>query len=96
MLSGMNTAVSGWPEGYGSGIFFQMSLGQHLEWESVVCASGDFRVVTGLCGCEWPDLSSFPIQIATILDCHAATLQRKADREVFFMNTQSIVQLVQR
>ncbi|KAK2837305.1 hypothetical protein Q5P01_014517 [Channa striata] len=27
---------------------------------------------------------------------HAATLQRKADREVFFMNTQSIVQLVQR
>lgn len=35
-------------------------------------------------------------QIATILDCHAATLQRKADREVFFMNTQSIVQLVQR
>ncbi|KAM9195095.1 acetyl-CoA carboxylase 2 isoform 4-T4 [Dugong dugon] len=38
----------------------------------------------------------FSIKIATILDCHAATLQRKADREVFFMNTQSIVQLVQR
>ncbi|EPY87349.1 acetyl-CoA carboxylase 2 [Camelus ferus] len=37
-----------------------------------------------------------PLPIATILDCHAATLQRKADREVFFMNTQSIVQLVQR
>ncbi|XP_031193342.1 acetyl-CoA carboxylase 2 isoform X3 [Mastomys coucha] len=36
------------------------------------------------------------LKIATILDCHAATLQRKADREVFFMNTQSIVQLVQR
>ncbi|VFV38559.1 acetyl-carboxylase 2 [Lynx pardinus] len=36
------------------------------------------------------------VVIATILDCHAATLQRKADREVFFMNTQSIVQLVQR
>lgn len=35
-------------------------------------------------------------QIASILDSHAATLQRKADREVFFMNTQSIVQLVQR
>lgn len=35
-------------------------------------------------------------QIANILDSHAATLQRKADREVFFMNTQSIVQLVQR
>ena len=45
---------------------------------------------------EWPDLSCFPVQIATILDCHAATLQRKADREVFFMNTQSIVQLVQK
>ena len=35
-------------------------------------------------------------QIANILDSHAATMQRKADREVFFMNTQSIVQLVQR
>nr|XP_020449981.1 acetyl-CoA carboxylase 2 isoform X2 [Monopterus albus] len=35
-------------------------------------------------------------RIANILDSHAATLQRKADREVFFMNTQSIVQLVQR
>uniref|UniRef100_A0A8C4MJV4 Acetyl-CoA carboxylase 1 n=1 Tax=Equus asinus asinus TaxID=83772 RepID=A0A8C4MJV4_EQUAS len=42
-------------------------------------------------------LCQFPSQqIATILDCHAATLQRKADREVFFMNTQSIVQLIQR
>ncbi|GAB1290027.1 Acetyl-CoA carboxylase 2 [Apodemus speciosus] len=44
-------------------------------------------------------LCQFPSQqcwIATILDCHAATLQRKSDREVFFMNTQSIVQLVQR
>lgn len=42
-------------------------------------------------------LCQFPSQkIANILDCHAATLQRKADREIFFMNTQSIVQLVQR
>uniref|UniRef100_H3DEN7 acetyl-CoA carboxylase n=1 Tax=Tetraodon nigroviridis TaxID=99883 RepID=H3DEN7_TETNG len=42
-------------------------------------------------------LCQFPSQkIANILDYHAATLQRKADREVFFMNTQSIVQLVQR
>eukprot|EP00063_Salmo_salar_P052735 XP_014027570.1 PREDICTED: acetyl-CoA carboxylase-like isoform X2 [Salmo salar] len=42
-------------------------------------------------------LCQFPSQrIACILDSHAATLQRKADREVFFMNTQSIVQLVQR
>uniref|UniRef100_A0A3B3XQC9 acetyl-CoA carboxylase n=1 Tax=Poecilia mexicana TaxID=48701 RepID=A0A3B3XQC9_9TELE len=42
-------------------------------------------------------LCQFPSQrIANILDSHAATLQRKADREVFFMNTQSIVQLVQR
>ncbi|XP_062873532.1 acetyl-CoA carboxylase 2 isoform X2 [Trichomycterus rosablanca] len=42
-------------------------------------------------------LSQFPSQrIANILDSHAATLQRKSDREVFFMNTQSIVQLVQR
>ncbi|XP_013912126.1 PREDICTED: acetyl-CoA carboxylase 2-like, partial [Thamnophis sirtalis] len=38
----------------------------------------------------------FSAKIASILDSHAATLQRKADREVFFMNTQSIVQLVQR
>uniref|UniRef100_A0A3P8WLZ1 acetyl-CoA carboxylase n=1 Tax=Cynoglossus semilaevis TaxID=244447 RepID=A0A3P8WLZ1_CYNSE len=42
-------------------------------------------------------LCQFPSQqIANILDRHAATLQRKADREVFFMYTQSIVQLVQR
>ncbi|XP_048411956.1 acetyl-CoA carboxylase 2 isoform X2 [Stegostoma tigrinum] len=42
-------------------------------------------------------LTQFPSQqIANILDSHAATLQRRADREVFFMNTQSIVQLVQR
>jgi len=27
---------------------------------------------------------------------HAATLQRRADRDVFFLTTQSIVQLVQR
>ena len=42
------------------------------------------------------ELVSHPFQIACILDSHAATLQKKADREVFFMNTQSIVQLVQR
>ncbi|XP_072839289.2 acetyl-CoA carboxylase 2 isoform X2 [Pogona vitticeps] len=42
-------------------------------------------------------LCQFPSQqIASILDSHAATLQRKSDREVFFMNTQSIVHLVQR
>ncbi|MEQ2166678.1 hypothetical protein GOODEAATRI_030738, partial [Goodea atripinnis] len=42
-------------------------------------------------------LCQFPSQrIANVLDSHAATLQRKADREIFFMNTQSIVQLVQR
>jgi len=38
----------------------------------------------------------FPSQIANILDSHAATLNRKSEREVFFMNTQSIVQLVQK
>ncbi|XP_053938279.1 acetyl-CoA carboxylase 2 isoform X2 [Cuculus canorus] len=42
-------------------------------------------------------LCRFPSQqIASVLDTHAATLQRKAEREVFFMNTQSVVQLVQR
>uniref|UniRef100_UPI00358EE22F acetyl-CoA carboxylase-like isoform X2 n=1 Tax=Myxine glutinosa TaxID=7769 RepID=UPI00358EE22F len=42
-------------------------------------------------------LCQFPSQqIANILDRHAATLHRKADREVFFMNAQSILQLVQR
>uniref|UniRef100_S4RJY8 Acetyl-CoA carboxylase central domain-containing protein n=1 Tax=Petromyzon marinus TaxID=7757 RepID=S4RJY8_PETMA len=35
-------------------------------------------------------------QIANTLDSHAATLQRKADREVFFMNVQGILVLVQR
>ncbi|CAB1352795.1 unnamed protein product, partial [Coregonus sp. 'balchen'] len=37
-----------------------------------------------------------PLAIANILDSHAATLNRKSEREVFFMNTQSIVQLVQK
>uniref|UniRef100_A0A8D0FZT9 acetyl-CoA carboxylase n=1 Tax=Sphenodon punctatus TaxID=8508 RepID=A0A8D0FZT9_SPHPU len=42
-------------------------------------------------------LCQFPSQqIANILDSHAATLNRKSEREVFFMNTQSVVQLVQR
>uniref|UniRef100_A0A8C1NAJ7 acetyl-CoA carboxylase n=1 Tax=Cyprinus carpio TaxID=7962 RepID=A0A8C1NAJ7_CYPCA len=42
-------------------------------------------------------LCQFPSQqIANTLDSHAATLNRKSEREVFFMNTQSIVQLVQK
>ncbi|KFQ91765.1 Acetyl-CoA carboxylase 2, partial [Nipponia nippon] len=42
-------------------------------------------------------LCCFPSQqIANVLDTYAATLQRKTEREVFFMNTQSVVQLVQR
>uniref|UniRef100_A0A673HVL7 acetyl-CoA carboxylase n=1 Tax=Sinocyclocheilus rhinocerous TaxID=307959 RepID=A0A673HVL7_9TELE len=42
-------------------------------------------------------LCQFPSQqVANILDSHAATLNRKSEREVFFMNTQSIVQLVQK
>ncbi|XP_078451558.1 acetyl-CoA carboxylase-like isoform X2 [Lampetra planeri] len=42
-------------------------------------------------------LCQFPSQqIANTLDSHAATLQRKADREVFFMNVQGILVLVQR
>ncbi|XP_019657379.1 acetyl-CoA carboxylase 2 isoform X2 [Ailuropoda melanoleuca] len=55
------------------------------------------RVMAQYAGNITSVLCQFPSQqIATILDCHAATLQRKAEREVFFMNTQSIVQLVQR
>lgn len=46
--------------------------------------------------CKDDDVFLPLFQIANVLDSHAATLQRKADREVFFMNTQSIVQLVQR
>nr|XP_061801537.1 acetyl-CoA carboxylase 1-like isoform X7 [Nerophis lumbriciformis] len=38
----------------------------------------------------------FSAKIANILDSHAATLNKKSEREVFFMNTQSIVQLVQK
>ena len=42
-------------------------------------------------------LSQFPSQqIANIIDSHAATLSRRAERDVFFMNTQGIVELVQR
>lgn len=47
----------------------------------------------------WPlfiNVFKFSWQIANILDSHAATLNRKSEREVFFMNTQSIVQLVQK
>ncbi|CAD7077022.1 unnamed protein product [Hermetia illucens] len=42
-------------------------------------------------------LAQFPSQqIASVIDSHAATLQKRADRDVFFMTTQGIVQLVQR
>ncbi|KAK7108725.1 hypothetical protein V1264_016404 [Littorina saxatilis] len=42
-------------------------------------------------------LSQFPSQpIANVIDNHAATLTKRADRDCFFMNTQGIVQLVQR
>ncbi|XP_055374657.1 acetyl-CoA carboxylase [Condylostylus longicornis] len=42
-------------------------------------------------------LAQFPSQqIASVIDSHAATLQKRADRDVFFLTTQSIVQLVQR
>lgn len=42
-------------------------------------------------------LTQFPSQqIASVIDSHAATLQKRADRDVFFLTTQGIVQLVQR
>ncbi|KAG8178328.1 hypothetical protein JTE90_026296 [Oedothorax gibbosus] len=42
-------------------------------------------------------LAQFPSQqIASVIDSHAATLQKRSDRDVFFMTTQGIVQLVQR
>jgi acetyl-CoA carboxylase/biotin carboxylase 1 len=42
-------------------------------------------------------LAQFPSQqIASVIDSHAATLQKRADRDLFFMTTQGIVQLVQR
>lgn len=42
-------------------------------------------------------LAQFPSQhIASVIDSHAATLQKRADRDAFFLATQGIVQLVQR
>lgn len=42
-------------------------------------------------------LAQFPSQqIASVIDSHAATLQKRAERDAFFLNTQGIVQLVQR
>lgn len=42
-------------------------------------------------------LAQFPSQqVANVIDAYAATLQKRADRDVFFMTTQGIVQLVQR
>ena len=42
-------------------------------------------------------LAAFPSQqIASVIDSYAATLQKRSDRDVFFLNTQGIVQLVQR
>ncbi|XP_075219792.1 acetyl-CoA carboxylase isoform X3 [Lycorma delicatula] len=42
-------------------------------------------------------LAQFPSQqIASVIDSHAATLQKRADRDNFFLTTQGIVQLVQR
>lgn len=42
-------------------------------------------------------LAQFPSQqIASVIDSHAATLQKRSDRDVFFMTTQGIIVLVQR
>lgn len=42
-------------------------------------------------------LAQFPSQqIASVIDSHAATLQKRTDRDGFFLTTQGIVQLVQR
>ncbi|XP_063979421.1 acetyl-CoA carboxylase isoform X2 [Diachasmimorpha longicaudata] len=42
-------------------------------------------------------LAQFPSQqIAAVIDVHAATLSKRAERDVFFLTTQAIVQLVQR
>lgn len=42
-------------------------------------------------------LAQFPSQqIASVIDSYAATLHKRSDRDVFFMTTQGIVQLVQR
>lgn len=42
-------------------------------------------------------LAQFPSQqIAAVIDGHAATLSKRSDRDVFFLTTQAIVQLVQR
>lgn len=42
-------------------------------------------------------IAKFPSkEIARVIDDHASTLQRRADRDIFFLNTQGIVQLVQR
>ncbi|CAH1397030.1 unnamed protein product [Nezara viridula] len=42
-------------------------------------------------------LAQFPSQqIASVIDSHAATLQKRADRDNFFLTTQGVVQLVQR
>lgn len=42
-------------------------------------------------------LSKFPHQqIANVIDGHAATLTRRADKDVFFMTSQGITQLIKR
>ncbi|XP_044738438.1 acetyl-CoA carboxylase isoform X3 [Chrysoperla carnea] len=42
-------------------------------------------------------LAQFPSQqIASIIDSHAATIQKRADKDVFFMSTEGIVNIVQR
>ncbi|XP_076754635.1 acetyl-CoA carboxylase isoform X3 [Xylocopa sonorina] len=42
-------------------------------------------------------LAQFPSQqIATVIDGHAATISKRSERDVFFLTTQAIVQLVQR
>ena len=42
------------------------------------------------------NIGIFPLQIASIIDSHAATLTKRAERDVFFLTMQGIVQLVQR
>lgn len=67
-----------------------------LVWFIWKCSVSALVVQPDLPIQDWNCHETSLFQIANILDSHAATLNRKSEREVFFMNTQSIVQLVQR
>lgn len=72
-------------------LIFILSIINFLLWKVRYFNCKMHSSSVGLNDHEWRVL-----QIANVVDAHAATLTKRTERDAFFLNTQSIVQLVQR